>query len=73
MYADGVKRGDKAQAAADAKTAKTDIDRAQQALVRDLQSNRIGAEILGRTQRVFNGISARVDRTKLDDIAACLP
>jgi len=69
VYAESLKRGDKAKATAEAKAAQAAIERAQQAVVRELESPRIGATVYGRTQRVFNGIAARVARGKLGEIA----
>lgn len=69
VYADRLEHGDKPKATADAKTAQAAIDRAQQTLVRELESARIGARVFGRMQRVFNGVHALVDRAKLGELA----
>lgn len=43
------------------------VERAQQRLLAPL--SQLGAQVLYRTQRVYNGIAARVDASKLDQIA----
>lgn len=57
------------QATASAKQQLAQIDRTQQTLVRELQSSRINATVLYRTQRVYNGIAVKVDANKLSEIA----
>lgn len=45
------------------------IDQAQQYVLREMQRQGIRAEVLYRTQRVYNGIAARIDGQDLEAIA----
>jgi subtilisin family serine protease len=57
-----------ARAAAVAQQHLAQIESAQRTLQTRLESPAIGAKVLYRTQRVFNGIAVRVDAEKIDQI-----
>jgi subtilisin family serine protease len=64
IFANG---GPSLQAARAAQAQLAQLDQAQQRLLAPL--SRLGARVLYRTQRVYNGIAARVDPATLDQIA----
>jgi subtilisin family serine protease len=67
-FAQAQAAGQPAQAISVAKAQLAQVDQAQQRLLAPLAS--LGANVLYRTQRVYNGIAAHVDAGKLDALAA---
>jgi subtilisin family serine protease len=68
VYADAKASGTSIQATAEAQRQLATIDQAQQRMVSSLQSANIGASVIYRTQRVYNGIAVRVNANKLVEI-----
>jgi subtilisin family serine protease len=68
VYADAKARGNTAQATAEAQRQLATINQAQQRMLSSLQSATIGATVIYRTQRVYNGIAVRVSADKLAEI-----
>lgn len=60
--------GTSVQAVQTAKTQLARVERAQQGLLAPLSA--LGAQVIYRTQRVYNGIAVHVDAAKLDQLAA---
>lgn len=69
VFADARARGSVAQATADAKRHLGQIQRSQQTVINALNNAAINAKVIYSTQRVYNGIAAKVDATKLGQIA----
>lgn len=68
VYATAKANGSSAQATAEAQRQLTRIQKVQQQLLNTLESPAIDANVIYRTQRVYNGIAVRVDASKLDQI-----
>jgi subtilisin family serine protease len=69
VYSEAQARNGVAAATADAKRQLGQIARAQQTVIQSLQNAAINAKVIYSTQRVYNGIAAKVDATKLGQIA----
>jgi subtilisin family serine protease len=69
VFADRRSRNGEAQATAAAKSQLDQIRRAQQTVIQALQNAAINAKVIYSTQRVYNGIAAKVDSSKLASIA----
>lgn len=69
VFSDAKARGSIAQATADAKRQLGQIQRAQQTMISALNNASINAKVIYSTQRVYNGVAAKVDATKLSQIA----
>jgi subtilisin family serine protease len=68
VYAAAKARGTNAQATTEAQRQLSTINQAQQRVLSSLQSAAINANVIYRTQRVYNGIAVRVNATKLGQI-----
>ncbi|HEX6288185.1 MAG TPA: S8 family serine peptidase [Herpetosiphonaceae bacterium] len=68
VFAAAKERGASAQATAEAQRQLATINQAQQRVLSSLQSSAIGAKVIYRTQRVYNGIGVRVSASKLAQI-----
>lgn len=69
VFAAGQARGNTAQATADAKRQLGQIQRAQQTVIQSLTNAKINAQVIYSTQRVYNGIAAKVEASKLAEVA----
>jgi subtilisin family serine protease len=67
-FAQSVKQGLAAQATSDAQAQLARIERSQQQMLRSI--TRLNADVMYRTQRVYNGIALKIDADRLDELAA---
>jgi subtilisin family serine protease len=67
VFARAQRRGSSLQATQTAQLQLAQVERAQQSVLAPL--SQLGAQVIYRTQRVYNGIAAHVDASKLEQIA----